>query len=53
MSYKLTDEQLMIQAMVREFSRKVVAPEAAERDQTKEISSPDFKKKWANWGSWA
>jgi len=37
MSYKLTDEQLMIQAMVREFSRKVVAPEAAERDQTKEF----------------
>ena len=25
MSFKLTDEQLMIQSMVREFSRKVVA----------------------------
>jgi alkylation response protein AidB-like acyl-CoA dehydrogenase len=37
MTYKLTDEQLMVQAMVREFSRKVVAESAAERDQTKEF----------------
>jgi butyryl-CoA dehydrogenase len=44
MSYKLTDEQLMIQAMVREFSRKVVAPEAAERDQNKEFPAPILKK---------
>jgi butyryl-CoA dehydrogenase len=44
MSYKLTDEQLMIQAMVREFSRKVVAPEAAERDQSKEFPSQILKK---------
>ena len=44
MSYKLTDEQLMIQAMVREFSRKVVAPEAAERDQTKEFPARILKK---------
>ena len=44
MSYKLTDEQLMIQAMVREFSRKVVAPEAAERDQTKEFPAQILKK---------
>jgi butyryl-CoA dehydrogenase len=44
MSYKLTNEQLMIQAMVREFSRKVVAPEAAERDQTKEFPAQILKK---------
>ena len=44
MSYKLTDEQLMIQAMVREFSRKVVAPEAAERDQSKEFPAQILKK---------
>lgn len=44
MSYKLTDEQLMIQAMVREFSRKVVAPEAAERDQNKEFPAHILKK---------
>jgi hypothetical protein len=37
MSFKLTDEQLMIQSMVREFSRKVVAETAAERDKTKEF----------------
>ncbi len=44
MSYKLTDEQLMIQAMVREFSRKEVAPEAAERDQNKEFPAQILKK---------
>jgi len=37
MSFKLTDEQLMVQTMVREFSRKVVASTAAERDRTKEF----------------
>ena len=35
MTFKLTDEQLMIQSMVREFSRKVVAATAMERDRTK------------------
>ncbi|HSL62026.1 MAG TPA: acyl-CoA dehydrogenase family protein, partial [Desulfotignum sp.] len=35
MLFKLTDEQKMIQNMVREFSRKVIAPMAAERDRTK------------------
>lgn len=44
MSYKLTDEQLMIQAMVREFSRKEVAPEAAERDQNKQFPAQILKK---------
>ncbi|MFZ3047783.1 MAG: acyl-CoA dehydrogenase family protein [Desulfatirhabdiaceae bacterium] len=44
MTYKLTDEQLMIQAMVREFSRKVVAESAAERDQTKEFPAGILKK---------
>jgi butyryl-CoA dehydrogenase len=37
MSFKLTNEQLMIQSMVREFSRKVIAPTAQERDRTKEF----------------
>ncbi len=41
--YKLTDEQLMIQSMVREFSRKVVATTAAERDQTKEFPAENLK----------
>ncbi|MBI9091994.1 MAG: acyl-CoA dehydrogenase [Desulfobacterium sp.] len=43
MSFKLSDEQLMIQSMVREFSRKVVAATAAERDQTKEFPWDNFK----------
>jgi alkylation response protein AidB-like acyl-CoA dehydrogenase len=44
MLFKLTDEQLMIQAMVREFGRKVVAPGAAERDRTKEFPGNILKK---------
>ncbi len=35
MTLQLTDEQKMIQTMVREFARDVVAPGAAERDRTK------------------
>ncbi len=42
--FKLTDEQLMIQSMVREFSRKVIAPTAAERDKTKEFPAENFEK---------
>jgi butyryl-CoA dehydrogenase len=44
MSFKLTDEQLMIQSMVREFSRKVVAETAAERDKTKAFPAKNLKK---------
>lgn len=43
MSFKLTDEQLMIQAMAREFARKVLAPTAAERDRTKAFPSENLK----------
>lgn len=43
MSFKLTDEQLMIQTMAREFSRKVVAVSAAERDRTSEFPSENLK----------
>ncbi len=43
MLFKLTDEQLMIQNMVREFSRKVVGATAAERDKTKEFPANNFK----------
>ena len=35
MTIQLTDEQLMIQDMVREFARDVIAPEAAARDHNK------------------
>ncbi len=44
MLFKLTNEQLMIQSMVREFSRKVVAVTAAERDKTKEFPAENLKK---------
>ncbi len=44
MSYRLTDEQLMIQSMVREFSRKVIAIGAAERDRTKAFPAENLKK---------
>jgi butyryl-CoA dehydrogenase len=44
MSFALTDEQIMIQTMAREFSRKVVAQSAADRDQTKEFPSENLKK---------
>ncbi len=44
MSFALTDEQIMIQTMAREFSRKVVAITAAERDRTKEFPSENLKK---------
>ena len=37
MLFRFTDEQLMIQSMVREFSRKEIAPTAAERDRSKEF----------------
>lgn len=44
MSYYLTDEQLMIRDMVREFSRKIVAPTAMKRDETKEFPAENFEK---------
>jgi butyryl-CoA dehydrogenase len=43
MLFKLTSEQLMIQNMVREFSRKVVAATASERDRTKEFPAENFR----------
>jgi alkylation response protein AidB-like acyl-CoA dehydrogenase len=38
-----TDEQLMVQSMVREFARKVVQPAAAERDRTKEFPAENLR----------
>ncbi len=37
MAYHLTEEQKMIQAMVRDFAREIVMPGAAERDRTREF----------------
>ncbi|MBU3916544.1 acyl-CoA dehydrogenase family protein [bacterium] len=44
MFFQLTNEQLMIQSMVREFSRKVIAATASERDQTKEFPAENLNK---------
>ncbi len=43
MLFKLTDEQLMIQNMVREFSRKVIAATASDRDKSKDFPADNFK----------
>ena len=44
MSFKLTEEQLMIQSMVRDLSRNEFAPKAMERDKTKEFPADNLKK---------
>ena len=49
MSFALTDEQLMIQKTVREFSRKVVGPAASQRDRSKEFPS-DIVRQMGNLG---
>jgi len=43
MSFQLTEDQLMIQTMVRDFSRNVIAPTAMKRDQTKEFPAENLK----------
>ncbi|MGD9214785.1 MAG: acyl-CoA dehydrogenase [Desulfobacteraceae bacterium] len=43
MTIQLTDEQVMIQTMVREFARDVVAPGAAERDRSKAFPADILK----------
>jgi alkylation response protein AidB-like acyl-CoA dehydrogenase len=44
MLFKLTEEQLMIQAMVREFARKEILPTAAELDKSKAFPKRNLKK---------
>ncbi len=44
MSFKLTEEQLMIQSMVRDLARTEFAPKAMERDKTKEFPADNLKK---------
>lgn len=44
MFYQLTNEQLMIQSMVREFAKKEIAPTAMERDETKAFPAENFRK---------
>jgi alkylation response protein AidB-like acyl-CoA dehydrogenase len=44
MSFKLTEEQLMIRSMVRDLARNEFAPKAMERDKTKEFPADNLKK---------
>jgi len=43
MTFDLSGEQRMIQTMVRQFSRNIVAANASERDETKEFPAEVFK----------
>jgi alkylation response protein AidB-like acyl-CoA dehydrogenase len=42
MSFKLTEEQLMIRSMVRDLARQEFAPRAMERDKTKEFPADNL-----------
>ncbi len=44
MPFKLTDEQIMIQTMVRDFAREILLPTAMERDRTKEFPAENLRK---------
>ena len=44
MAYQLNEEQMMIQAMVRDFAREVLMPSASERDRTGEFPSENLKR---------
>ena len=44
MSYNFTEEQLMIQSMVRDLARSEFAPKAMERDKTKEFPADNLQK---------
>ncbi|MDY7037776.1 MAG: acyl-CoA dehydrogenase family protein [Thermodesulfobacteriota bacterium] len=43
MAYQLTEEQKMIQAMIRDFARDVLLPTASERDRTGEFPAENLK----------
>lgn len=44
MAFQLTEEQLMIRTMVRDFAREVLLPTAAERDRTREFPADNLKR---------
>lgn len=43
MAYQLTEEQKMIQAMVRDFAQRELLPKASERDKTGEFPAENLK----------
>jgi len=44
MTFELTEEQLLIQINIREFSRQVLAASAAEQDRNKQYPTENLKK---------
>jgi alkylation response protein AidB-like acyl-CoA dehydrogenase len=44
MSFKLNEEQLMVQSMARDLARTEFAPKAMERDKTKEFPADNLSK---------
>ena len=44
MSYRFTEEQLMIRSMVRDLARSEFAPKAKQRDKTKEFPADNLQK---------
>jgi butyryl-CoA dehydrogenase len=44
MPFQLTDEQMMIQSMVRAFAREVLLPTATERDHTREFPAENLRR---------
>lgn len=44
MAFQMSEEQNMIQAMVRDFAREVILPTASERDKTGEFPAENIKK---------
>ena len=53
MPFELTDEQTMIQTMVRDFAREVLLPTAAECATRPRNFQPKIFEGWENWASWA
>jgi alkylation response protein AidB-like acyl-CoA dehydrogenase len=44
MAFQMSEEQKMIQAMVRDFAREVILPTASERDKNGEFPAENIKK---------
>ena len=44
MAFTLTEEQVMIQTLARDFAREVIMPGAAERDRTHEFPAENFRR---------
>ena len=52
MDFNLTEDQLMLQTMVKEFTEREIEPIAARIDQEGRLPD-DLIKRWLNWDSLA